>query len=403
MFHKRVLVLVVFSVLFSALGARAEYATPQLARQGKVTTASARWAGEPGDLPPAAILEETLTGPWNLSESALPDDATPVARVAGVTRTTLRALTLLESPGRVVTRKVALPPGTSYSLRVLLPFVTGCDVRYKFHLPTGFVGRPEKLAVRLGDGPTLCETKRFGQPEGPHGIRYAPSALGDGRLLRFVTRATNDDGRVFTDEDWFVVYQRSGQTRGFTLPVAAGAERVSTSPGSPSLGIRDGFLRQLREATTLSFALHGSPTALAPTLRFDDPQKVTTTEMARESGRRSWRPPLQLVFGDSCSTLASGARAIPEALGITDATPGRAYVGFDAPAVVDGKTAWLFWDALRAGKTVREATQSAQSYYDSHNFLDGKTYPATLRIVGDPEVRLGYLQSAPSADWWELI
>jgi hypothetical protein len=388
--------LLLFSILLGALSARAEYSAPRLMYQGKRITAQSQWVGEPGDLPPAAILEETLTGPWNLSESALPDDATPVARVAGVTRTTLRALTLLENPGQRVTRTVALPPGTRYSLRVLLPFVGDGEVRYKFRLPTGFVGQVKKLSVGPGDDSAFfCETERFGDPTAPRGIRYAPPTLSDGKLVRFVTRATNDDGRIFTDEDWFVLYQKRGQTHGFTLPQAAGTEQTQRLPASKNTKIRDGFLRQIREATTLSFALHGSPTALAPTLRSDDPQKITVSEMARASGRRTWRPPLQLVFGDSCSTLAGGARAIPEALGITDSMPGRAYVGFDAPAVVDGRTAGVFWDALRAGKTVREATSSAQSYYDAHHFLDGKTYPATLRIVGDPEARL--------IGSWELI
>jgi hypothetical protein len=390
------------------LTARAQFSAPTLTRAGRVLTATARWEGDLADLPPAAIVEEVLEGPWNLSESALPDDATPVSRVANSTRATIRALTLIESPGKLVTRRLALPPGTRYTLRVRLPFVAGCDVRYAFRLPIGMTGRAQRFCVRLGDALPLCETDAFGLPGAPIGIRYAPAALGDGRLVRFIIEATDVQGREFTDEDWFLVYQRGGQTRGFSLPLLAGttkalAGRGPTPTDAPESGIREAFLRQLREATTFTFALHGAPDAVAPTLRRDDPQLISAAEMAVQSARRSWRPPLQLVFADSCSTLAGGARAIPAALGITDATPGRAYVGFDAPAVVDGKVARLFWEAMRAGKTVREAVLVAQRYYDAHCFLDGKAYPAALKIVGDPEARLSRLKSSQSGDWWELI
>ncbi|MGC4042411.1 MAG: hypothetical protein QM758_01250 [Armatimonas sp.] len=398
--------IVALVVLFAlALSARAEFSAASITRTGRVTMATVRWSGERADLPPAAIVEEVLEGPWNLSESALPDDATLVSHIAGSTRATLRALTVIEKPGQVITRKLALPLGTHYRMRILLPFVSGCDTRYDFHLPEGVRGGAREFSVRLADGLSLCETKMFGQRGAPTGIRYAPAALADGQLIRFVTRATDEQGCTFTDEDWFLVYQRGGQARGFSLPLLAGAGEGRDSEAVPENGVRDLFLRQLREATTLTFALHGSPNAVAPTLSLSDPQKVTAAEMALQSERRGWRPPLQLVFADSCSTLAEGARAIPTALGIQDSTPGRAYVGFDAPAVVDGHCARLFWETLRAGKTVREAVAEAQRYYDAHNVLDGKTYPAILRIVGDPEARLNRLKATNSnaAGWWELV
>jgi hypothetical protein len=390
------------ALMFLALCARAEFSAPAVALAGRVTVATARWEGDDADLPPAAIVEETLEGPWNLSEGALPDDATPVSRVAGVTRTRIRALTVVERPGRAITRRLALPPGTRYQMRVLLPFVSGCDTQYPFRLPAGLRGRARALSVHFGDALPLCETHAFGEPGAPTGIRYAPAALGDGRLVRFVTTATDEQGRTFTDEDWFLTYQRGGQARGFSLPLLAGTTETRAR-ATPASGVRALFLRQLREATTLTFALHGSPDAVAPTLSRTDPQTVTAAEMAVQSRRRGWRPPLQLVFADSCSTLANGARAIPDALGISDGTPGRAYVGFDAPAVVDGRCARLFWETLRAGKTVREAVSIAQSYYDTHNTLEGRAYPATLRIVGDPEARLSGLRAAPGTDWWELM
>lgn len=388
------------------LSAWAEFSNASVTQSGRITLATARWQGDKTDLPPAAIVEEVLEGPWNLAESTLPDDATLVSRNANSTRATLRALTLVQKPGQSITRRLVLPLGTRYQMRVLLPFVSGCDTRYQFRLPLGLQGKARKLTVRFGNSQALCTTQVFGQSDAaPAGIRYAPAAFGDGQLLRFVTKATDDQGREFSDEDWFLVYHRGGQARGFSFPLLAGTDEAMDSEGVPENGVRDLFLRQLREATTVTFALHGSPAAVAPTLSQSDPQKITASEMAVQSGRRGWRPPLQLVFADSCSTLAGGAREIPQALGIEDNTLGRAYVGFDAPAVVDGRCAQLFWETLRAGKTVREAVAVAQSYYDAHNVLDGKPYPATLRIVGDPEARLNRLKTAVNSEgsWWELL
>lgn len=392
----------------SATASRGQYAAPTLAASAHCLIATAKWEGDDADIPPAAIVEETLDGPRDLDDAVLPDDATPVSRVASGNRVRLRALTLVEKPGKRISRKLTLPTGTRYSLRILLPFVGGGEARYGFRLPEGFSGNLKTLTVRLGDGKTLCETGRFGAGGAPSGVRYAPAALGDGKLVRFVTTATNDKGQKFADEDWFVTYARSGQARGFSLPLLAGTVRAqSDAPSSVApaeAGLRDALLRHTREATTLTFALHGCPDALAPTLRWDDPQKVTASELATQTARRGWRPPLQLVFADACSTLADGARAIPGALGIKDGDRGRAYVGFDAPAVVDGNTARLFWEALRDGKTVREATGEAQAYYDAHNALGGVTYPALLHIVGDPDARLSRLPGvAPSEGGFALI
>ena len=392
-------------LFFGMAGAsRGQYAAPVLARSASCLTATAHWEGDPADLPPAALAEETLDGPRTLVDSAFPDDATPVNRtIAATGRVRLRALTLLSKPGATLTRKLSLPKGTRYSLRILLPFVAGCEARYGFRLPEGFSGNLKTLSVRLGDGKTLCETGSFGTNGAPSGVRYAPAALGDGILVRFVTTAVNAAGQKFTDEDWFVTYARSGQARGFSLPLLAGTVRAQQGapalPDSADSGLRDALLRHCREATTLTFALHGCPDALAPTLRWDDPQKVTAAELSAQTARRGWRPPLQLVFADACSTLEGGARTLPTALGIRDGgDPGRAYVGFDAPAVVDGNAARLFWEALREGKTVREATAEAQSYYDAHNTLDGAAYPATLKIVGDPQARLSRLPGLAASD-----
>jgi hypothetical protein len=258
-------------------------------------------------------------------------------------------------------------------------------------------------------------------------VRYDSTHFPDETLVKIVTTMSNTEGKTFTDEDWYVVYNKysvrqcdefANDSPGSDLAASFAGTLGGMNHAAVGTGTgysKSAFLADCERATAVHFSLHGWPTYLTHTNQNPTAaDKVIASDISGAISTLSWRPPINVVFGAACLTCAPSA-TIPGAFGIpASGAVNRAYVGFDRKGWILGlqKAGDAFWKVLKEGtsdngmpvnpnaRKVSDAKQAAQIVYNQVNKeivdLGNETCPATCMIVGDGAATLFGLYQRPS-------
>jgi hypothetical protein len=297
--------------------------------------------------------------------------------------------------------------GVMYRVKVYNPYVSSTNAKYYFRYPN-YAPQSGDLTVKL-NGTTVYTGN---SPSSMVGVRFDSTHFADDTVLDFSITSTVY-GKTYTDHDRLIVYNKH---MAMACPdfenVYAIVNSVNGTLGSMNHTLqgstsysKSSFLAEVCESTAVHFSLHGWPNGVHSTNSVPQPE-LLATEIYAATGKKSWRPAINIVFGSACSTSANGA-TMPAAF----RTPGTngAYVGFDNLGLILGlqKAGDAFWKTLKQGKivngtanpllnTVAYARSAAQDAYDANS----GGYATNCLVQGDGSATLYGLYQRTSATQW---
>ena len=314
----------------------------------------------------------------------------------------------------VLERNISASPWGKFTYKrpgIEVPYVSGTNCKYDFKLPDGIASKNVQHVTITANTSQIFDGDKIGLA-GSSGCYYYSNAFRDSSYILFTTIATDKSGNIFTRMDYFIVYNQywviskkdsgnmSQENASFDIfemrhaPILKPMfgnyphDAVDIDFDAPDGKGPDKFSRAQREATVILFNLHGDPRKVGVNV---PPMFVTSGAIAIQVGKRAYRPNINIVFAESCSTLAPSvpggpySTQLPTAFGIGAGAVDRAYIGFDASSMRNTNVSSIFFDELKLGQTVAYAVAKAQKQYndDTRGIL-----PAKLIMIGDQNTTL---------------
>ncbi len=322
----------------------------------------------------------------------------------------------------------------AFETRVTMPYVSSTNVAYAPHLPPGY-DTASQLKITIGDAETISGSWSALQSRV---IRFSSTHFSHLQPIVIVIEATvpvngQDVQRIHREAliayNVFAVTQDpdflTGQPAGLNgqdllqdvfRPGMSGQAQETLKKVSLSNHLLDppqgastaeGLLASFSRCTALHYSLHGASDGSR--MGFRGGQAIDRQMVLNYLGRRSWRPPINVVAAASCW---SGKNPPTSILGsfFGGAGPGvnQAALGFHECSWIIGLqgASRVFWTVLASGKTAEDARTEAQATYRSEKPRGKRSVPglkadlSKLELRGDGKAKLWGLYAVPQKETW---